>query len=93
MGKIALTVDTPLVNEKFEVLEASKDFLEKTQDERTNFIATILVKDMSMAPTAMFFALRKRINIEFCVKLNNFKGSDFIYSFLKSSHIKEIEYE
>lgn len=31
MGKIALTVDTPLVNEKFEVLEASKDFRKNTR--------------------------------------------------------------
>lgn len=92
MGKISLTVDKPLVDEQFNVLKISNDFLEKTNNERDNFLVHILVNDMSMVPTAMFFSLRKRINIDFVVKLSNFKGSDFVYSFLKSSHIKEIEY-
>lgn len=94
MDKITITLDYPLVDDNFEVIEEkANDFIEKTNDESKKFIVNIKVRDMTMVPTAMFFSFRDRINIDFIVELGKFTGSDFIYSFLKSGHIKGVIYE
>lgn len=93
MDKIVLTLDKPIVDANLEPLELSKHFIKSTEDESKHYEVTIEVNNMDMAPTAIFFSLKPRANIDFDVKMSNFKGSDLIYSFLKSGHIREIYYE
>lgn len=93
MGKKKLTLDYPLVDENLNVLEVASTFINQTLNELDTYEVTILVKDLKMAPTAMFFSMKNRRNMEFIVKLTRFKGSNFVHSFLKSGFIKEIVYE
>jgi hypothetical protein len=90
MVKTELTVDYPLVNDNFETLETANEFIENTSNELNNYTVNVMVYDESMVATSMFFSLRKRHNIEFVVYLKNFKGSNFIHSFLLSGHVKEV---
>lgn len=93
MVKTEFTLDYPLVDENFNTLEVAHGFIEKTNDELKKHLVTIIVKDVDMVPTAMFFSLRKRNNVSFIVNLGNFKGANFVYSFLMSGHISEVIYE
>lgn len=94
MDREKLVIDYPLVDENFNsILPASENFLDKTKDEFTKFDVTIKVHSLDMAPTAMFFSLKPRINIDFYVEMKEFTGSNFIESFLYQGHIKEIYHE
>jgi hypothetical protein len=90
MAETELTLDYPLVDDNFNILESAKNFIEKTQNELQKYVVTIIVKDQTMVPTVMFFSLRKRNNIHFRVKLGDFKGVNFVHSFLLSGHIGEV---
>lgn len=87
-----LTLDYPLVDDNLEELETAKAFIKECSDESKKYEIELVINDPKMISTAVLFALKPRINTNFKVKLSNFKGSDFVYSLLRSSHIKEIEY-
>jgi len=90
MAKKQLTVDYPLVDENLNTLEASNEFIKQTSDEFTEYEVLINVPDLHMVPTAMFFSLKARRNMKFKVNLGNFKGANFVHSFLISGYIKEV---
>jgi hypothetical protein len=90
MVQTELTLDYPLVDENFNTLEAAHDFIEKTNDEFQRYLVNVIVSNLTMVPTAMFFSLRKRNNIKFRITLGDFKGANFIHSFLISGHIFEV---
>jgi len=87
-------INKPFVDENFNEFEENKtlikDFLNEISDERIVHNVLIEVKDLDMAPTAIFFSLKKRINVRFTVKIWDFEGANFIHSFLKNSHIEEV---
>lgn len=87
-----LTLDYPLVNDNLEELEDAQRFIKETSDESKKYDVEIIIKDESMISTAVFFALKPRFNMNFKARLDFFKGSDILYSFLRSSHIEEIYY-
>jgi hypothetical protein len=90
MVKKQLTLDYPLVDENLNTLESAEEFIKETSDEFTKYEVLINVNDLSMVPTALFFSLKPRLNINFKVKLGSFKGANFVHSFLISGHIKEV---
>lgn len=93
MGVEKLFIDYPLVDDNFNSLEGAEDFAKKVSDEFQKFEVTIKVESLKMASTAIFFSLKPRLNVDFIVELEDFAGSSFVHSFLKSGHIKEIKYE
>lgn len=90
MAKKQLTVDYPLVDENLNVLESAADFIKETSDEFMNYEVLIDVPSLPMVPTAVFFSLKPRRNVEFRVKLGDFQGANFVHSFLISGYIKEV---
>lgn len=92
MASEKIIINSPLVDENLNVLESADSFIKQTEDEFNTYDVIIEVSDLSMVPTAMFFSLRLRRNINFTVKLNDFPGANFIHSFLISGHIKEVTY-
>lgn len=90
MAKTEFTLDYPLVDDNFNSLPEAEDFIKSTSDEFENYNVKIMVPDETMVSTAMFFSMRKRHNVNFTVHLGNFKGSNFVRSFLLSGHVKEV---
>ena len=93
MAQTEFTLDYPLVDENFNTLESANEFIDKTKNEFEKYAVNIIVNNLNMVPTAMFFSLRKRNNIKFKVHLGNFLGADFVHSFLLSGHIAEVTRE
>lgn len=88
-----LLIDYPLVDEDLNPNPDGVEFSQELMDEMQKHEVSINVNSFDMVPTAVAFSLKSRINADFIVNLKKFPGSDFVYSFLKSSHIKEINYE
>jgi hypothetical protein len=92
-GKFTV-IDKPFVDGNFQEIPENKNlvklFIEKTSDESVVHDILIDVNNLDMVPTAVFFSLKKRINANFTVRLGDFKGADFLHSFLKNSHVNEV---
>jgi hypothetical protein len=90
MDEKQLTVDYPLVDENLNVLESAAEFIKKTSDEFSNYEVLINVDDLAMVPTAVFFSLKPRRNMSIKVKLGDFKGANFVHSFLISGYVRVV---
>lgn len=90
LNKERLIINYPLVDDNFNVLDEAKSFIDFTKDELVKKDVLIIVDSISMVSTAVFLSMRKRINVNLILEVHKFKGYNFVESFLRSAHVKDV---